>query len=815
MTKKKQKKGKSFLNGIFAKLVFIFFILLLSSAVLAMAGYSKIKNDIPKINEIADYKPKQGTKVYSYDGELIAEFCDNNKRNIVPYDKIPENVKHAFVAAEDAHFFEHFGINPMGIARAFIKNIVSGRKKQGASTITQQLAKGFVGREKTYTRKIKEALLSLQLEKKLSKEEILYLYLNEIYLGSGAYGVETAARTYFSKHIWELSLSEIATIAGLPPAPSRYSPLLNPKSATERRNYVLRRMYEEKYITKEDMEKALSETITTNPEKELFLDKAPYFSEKVRRYLIKKYGMNKLYEEGLTVYTTTDMRATEYAHKAIFKGLREHEKNQGYSGPLYHINLKKDLDKYLKKHEKAFGKITADSMIRGHYYQGVVTKTEADKAYVRVGEVERPIYIEDLSWARPYGNGWVNIKSTDQIFKPGDIVLVHPTDKKGTTDENDHRNFDKPLPKNFYFALDQMPTTQAAIIVKDPYSGYIKAIMGGSDFEESEFDRTQQACRQPGSAIKPVFYSIALENKKFTAASTLLDAPIASSDFTPMNSHENFEGEVTLWRALVNSMNTPSVRLLQEVGVNTAIAQAKKLGIKSAIKAELGSVLGSSCLTVDELTDAYSHFANEGKAPHTEYIRKIYDIHGNLLEDNTVFYDSFATGAEKISRMAKYAKRKEKQGMSKQTAYIMTKIMQDVIRYGTGRRASSIERAIAGKTGTTNDYLDAWFIGFSPEIVAGVWVGKDDYGKTLGIGGDGSRAALPIWKDFMENYLANFPESNFTAPPGIVSRKVDTHTGLLSNEGVIMYFKAGTEPTKTKADQQIKDPSKIVDEGIF
>jgi len=789
------------------KLLLLFSILFLSTLVLGIVVHEYYKKQLPEIKSVMDYKPMQGTKVYSYDGELIAEFDLNNRRNIVPYNKIPIIVKQAFVAAEDKLFFRHFGINPVGIFKAALNNIkvkITGKgRTRGASTISQQLCKPFVGNEHSLERKIKEAIFAVEfLEKNLSKDEILYLYLNSIYLGSNSYGVETAARTYFSKHVWELTLSEAATIAGLPPAPSRYSPIKKGglKKATKRRNYVLKRMYNEKYITKKQHDQAVKTPIVVNRPKELVLDKAPYFSEKVRRYLIKKYGHKKLHKEGLSVYTTADMRATRLAHEAMFKGIRQLAKRQGYTGPLYHIDLKKDLETYLLNHEKEFGRITEKNIVRGKYYQGVVLETKKDQAMVQVGTVKRAIYLEDLKWARPYNPEarWGSITHTSKVLKKGDIVLVHPTDKKGTRNVNDHRDYETPLPEKFFFALNQIPKVQGAIIVKDPYSGYVKAIMGGYDYEESEFDRTSQACRQPGSAIKPIFYSIAIEDHEYTMASTLLDAPIVSSGaFKPSNSHGEFEGDITLWKSLVLSKNVTSVRLLQDIGIRNAIKAARKLGIKSAIKPELGSVLGSSCLTMDELTDAYGHFPNKGYKPHTTYIRKVLDRFGNVLEDNSIYYDAFLSISEKMTAMIRGIERDEDKNLSIETSYIMSRILEDVINNGTGMAASGIRPHLAGKTGTTNDSLDAWFIGFSPEILVGTWTGNDKQSLPLGRGESGGKAALPIWKDFMERYLKNFPPSSYQMPESIVKIKVDKNTGLLNPNGKAMFFKEGTEPTES------------------
>ena len=636
--KRKKKIQKSFKAKLLKYFLILLFIGFFLGTLSTLAIYLHFKNQIPKIDTIFDYKPNVGTKVYSYDGQLIAEFFKNNRRNIIPYDKIPKLQRLAFIAGEDADFYHHIGINPKGMLRAAIKYALTGIK-QGGSTITQQLAKSFLSSERTFSRKFKDIILALELERHLSKEEILYMYLNEIYLGANAYGVESASEAYFGKHVWELSLAQMATLAGLPKYPSKASPIHNPKLATQRRNYVLKRMLKENFITKQQYLIAKAEKLTVHPQKPLFLDKAPYFSEKVRRYIVKKYGYKKVYEEGLTVYTTLDLRATKLVHQAVFKGMRELAKRQGYrrdanksykkskkfkgetTNPLYHINLKKDFSKYQKRHRKIFGKITSNNIVRGKLYQGVVLKTLKNKAIVQVGTVKRAIYLEDLLWAKKFNPGgrWQPIKKTSDVLRVGDVILVRATDKPGTRDPLDFRKFNKPLPKDFYFVLEPVPSSQTAVIVKDPYSGYVKAIVGGYDFEISEFDRTSQSCRQPGSAIKPIFYSQALELRKnpktkekkplFTEASLILDAPVTVADmsFKPANYEKTFKGEVTFWEALVHSMNAPSIRILQSLGLRTAIKGAKKLGIKSEIKPDRRLQLKMVCWKILALLPLAMH----------------------------------------------------------------------------------------------------------------------------------------------------------------------------------------------------------------
>jgi penicillin-binding protein 1A len=581
---------------------------------------------LPEVTALEEYKPSATTRIFSDDGELLAEFYMEN-RTPVPINAIPKDVINAFLSVEDPRFYSHSGIDFSGIIRAMYQNIRAGRIVQGGSSITQQLAKMmFLDPERTLSRKLKEAYLAIQIERHYSKDEILGLYLNQVYLGSGAYGVEAAAHTYFGKSVNQLTLAEGAILAGLPAAPTRYSPLNDLQLAYSRRAHVLRRMYAEGFINKKQMLAAEKEPFVRIPVKKEQV-KAPYFVEYIRQMLDEKYGETTLYRGGLNVYTTLNYQMQQMAEEAVEKGLQQVEKR-------------------------------------------------------------------------------------------------HPRD-------------------------DQQ--IQGALLAIEPHTGYIRAMVGGRDFYKSEFNRSTQALRQPGSAFKPVVYAAALDNG-FGPDDTILDAPVsypgarAGLRWSPTNFDDKFEGNVTLRRALARSINVVAVKLLAQVGIPTALEYAKKLGITTPLSPYLPLALGASDVTLIEMASAYSVFDNYGIYTAPSGIIKITDRDGRVVDD---------------------APPAARQALSPDTAEEMTDMLTGVVRFGTGYEASSLGRPAAGKTGTTSKYNDAWFIGYVPSMVTGVWVGYDDHTE-IGNRETGARAALPIWLDFMKNYVQGLkvPYENFPTPPG-------------------------------------------------
>ncbi len=634
---------------------------------LVTVSFFYFTHGLPSIETLKNYRPPTVTKFFSEDGEIVGEFSVE-KREIVSLDRIPHHLVLAFIAGEDGRFFHHKGLDYIAILRALFKNIFSGEIVQGGSTITQQVVKSILlSPEKTFTRKIREAILAFKIERYLSKEEILFLYLNQIYLGHRAYGVSTAAEKYFGKSIEEVNLAEAALLAGLSQAPSKYSPYHHPEQAKRRQTYILNRMVEEGFISNSEVMKALRSSLSLKEKEDSFVEKAPYFVEHVRRYIEEKYGKEGLYKKGLQVYTTIDIHFQGIAQEVVESGLKEIEKRQKY------------------------------------------------------------------------------------------------------------------LPSNIPFSLE------GALICFDLETGYVKAMLGGRDFKRSQFNRVTQARRQTGSAFKPIVYASALD-KGYTPSSIIVDAPIifewGEKKWKPRNYGETFFGPTTLRNALTHSVNIVTVKLAQEIGIDYIKGYAHKLGISYPLQNDLSMALGSSGISLYELTKAYAVFANQGNDFRPVLIKKILDKDGNLLEENLpLFYPKEVLKEERI--------------ISAQTAYIMTNLLEGVVQNGTGWKAKVLGRPVAAKTGTTDQFLDAWFVGYTPEYVTGVWVGCDEE-RSLGENETGSRAASPIWITFMSRILKDRPLRDFPAPEGIEFMKIDPKTGQISlgKDGILECFKEGTGLTQ-------------------
>lgn len=773
-------------------------------AVLAFAGYFfYLMATLPKVDRLADYRPPIVSQVFGDDGSLVGEFY-LERRTVVPVDKIPRKLIQAFVAAEDSNFFQHKGIDYFGIVRAAFKNVISLRKKEGASTITQQVAKSMLlTPEKKFSRKLKEAILATRMEKRLSKDEILYIYLNQIYLGAGAYGVQLAAESYFGKDVDQLNLAEIAMMAGLPKAPNTYSPIKHLEKARERQAYVLERMVKEGYITQAEADHARSTPIVIRSKKKVNSEQSAYFLEHIRIQLEEKYGEDRLYKQGLKIYTTMNAEMQRAAFEGVVNGLKALDKRQGFRGPLKYLT-ENQVDEFCKQVEDG---IDAASLRLAGTYQGVVTAVNPAKGEVkvRVGDRTGTLSSRNMSWA-----GKVSL--VDSYGKPGgkgkaiplgsviEVSVVSPDINKAGA----------------IFALDQEPEAQAALVAMDPRSGAVKAMVGGYDFKKSQFNRALQAKRNPGSAFKPIIYSAALD-KGITPASIFDDAPVEYESgkekaWKPKNYDNIYRGPVTMRDALTNSINVVSVKILESIGVNYAVEYAKKLGITSPLAANLTLALGSSSLTPMELTAAYAVFASGGYRLTPYFITKVVDGDGKVLEEISppqVPVFASVTSAQKIS--ADGGEKAPQEGgtltpvpvISPETSYIMTNLMESVVSSGTGQRAKALGRPVAGKTGTTNDMKDAWFVGYVPQLVAGVWVGYDQE-KSLGAGGSGGQAAAPIWTEFMQRSLGGFPVQGFTPPANVTFALIDSRTGRLAREGsdgsVMECFITGTEPTSYDGD---------------
>ncbi|HEX4385854.1 MAG TPA: transglycosylase domain-containing protein, partial [Myxococcales bacterium] len=620
------------------------------AGVAGFVGYLTLSKGLPSIDWARNYRPPIVSTVWSGDEQLVGEFY-SERRVVVPYEKIPKKFKQALIASEDATFFEHSGISYAGIARAVWSNL-RHKRGIGGSTLSQQTAKAILAsaegvkaaHARNLRRKLREFLLTRRLEANFDKEHILWLYMNEVYLGHQSYGVQAAAENYFRKNVWELSLPEIALLAGLPQAPSEFSPFSHPEKAKARRSYVLRRMFEEGMISAAEREQADSAPIKVFPVQDIFRETSPYVTEHIRRDIVARYGNERLLNDGLKVYATVDLEREHDAIAATIKGVIEADQRQGYRGALLHLP-QKDWDDFAKK-EQAFleGDGKNDQVIAA-LVTGLDDKGKS--AEIRVGKQKGHIPIDQASWARK-PNPEVNsefgrIVSLKGVLSAGDVVLVRANEKK----EHEWR-------------LEQEPKLQGALISTDPNSGYVVAMIGGYDFEKSEFNRAFQSCRQPGSAFKPVIYSAAIEQRSFTASTILLDAPIVTDDdstgkrWKPENYEQEFLGEVPVRLALIHSMNTPAIRTLQAVGVKAAGAWAHRLGISTKINEDLSLALGSSCVSLSELTGVYSTFNRMGRRAKMIYLRGVLDRDGRILEDHSSFYDPWTSLDRRIS--AGYAK---------------------------------------------------------------------------------------------------------------------------------------------------------------
>ena len=715
------------------------------------------------------------SEVYADKGDKIGEFYEL-RRKVVPLNKIPKVVINAFIAAEDAQFLSHKGIDLRGILRASIKNFQAGHVVQGGSTITQQVAKSLLlTPEKKFSRKFKELVLAMRLEKNLSKEDILYLYLNEIYLGHGAYGVEAASQNYFGKSVSEITLAEAAILAGLPQAPSRYSPLLNSKAAKERQLYVLKQMVDNGYISKRESLEARDQVLHFYTRSDFNLRFAPYFVEHVRRYLVEKYGNERVLRDGLQVYTTLNLDFQKTANLAIEKGLRDLDKRQGYRGAINHFSDSKKIDTFLEEQTQK------EVFEEGNVYQAIVSKVDdgAKKVGVRFGSNtedlsnQGEIIFQEMRWARKpdLDKYYLEdlIKHPSQALSVGDVIWIRLI-QKGTP---------------WHVILEQEPLIQGALLSIDPHTGFIKAMVGGFDYTKSEFNRSIQGQRQVGSSFKPIIYTAALD-KGYTTASVITDSPIIYKEgeealeekWKPRNFGERFYGDTILADALAFSRNIITIKLVQDIKIDAVTQMAKKLGIKSPLIEDLSMALGSSSFTLEEMCEAFSVFANEGKRTPPIFIQKVVDREGNVLEEYT-------------------PPSSQEQVISPQLAYVITHLLKGVIQFGTAKSVSDMKWALAGKTGTTNDYADAWFMGYGPNILTGVWVGFDERRK-MGELETGAKSALPIWRDFMKEALKTYENKDFPIPDKIVFMNVDRKSGKIASRKSkyqsSLPFIEGTEP---------------------
>ena len=782
--KKRAMRNKgSFITNIFLWFVRLIVLIILSISITIGGIYFYLSRDLPKISSLSDYRPSLITTVYSDDNRKIAEFY-KERRIILPISEMSEMLINAFIAAEDARFFKHKGIDLSSIIRAYLKNIEAGTIVQGGSTITQQVTKSLLlTPERNYTRKVKEAILAYRIDKKFTKEEILFLYLNQIYLGHGAYGVEAAAGNYFGKSAKDLNLAECAILAGLPQAPSRYSPFKSPEKAKQRQIYVLNRMIAEGYITNIQATEAINTELDIKPRRNWYIEKVPFYTEHIRRYIEKKYGPDALYNDGLKIYTAVNIEMQKAARREIEKGLKALDKRQGYRGPVQFLTTE-EIEAFSKKLMEELEKNPAEE---GKIVNGVVIEVNDtnDTVTVRIGNIQGIINIAGMRWARKPDTEVpcykVRVEHPGEVLDIGDVILVKFKNKIIDSDI-------------WELELEQEPEAQAAMLSIEAETGHVKVLLGGRDFRKSQFNRAIQSKRQPGSAFKPIIYAAAID-KGYTPASVIIDSSIVfqdtERDFTwkPRNYEEKFYGPTLLRDAIAKSRNVVTIKILKDLGIDYVIDYARKLGITSNLSRDLSIALGSSGMSLLEIVRAYSVFSNLGCLVEPVFITKIIDRDGNVLEETAG---------------------KRKKVIDQSTAYIITSLLEGVVKYGTGRRVRELNRPVAGKTGTTNNLHDAWFVGYTPRYITGTWVGFDEE-TSLGEGETGAKAASPIWLGFMKYVLDDQPVRVFHIPEGVVFSKIDAETGLLpipeSTKRVFECFKEGTVPTEyTKKSDLITEP---------
>ena len=872
--------------------------------VLFSSYFTWIFLSLPKLLTINDYKPPLLTQVYDREGEKIGEFF-KERRLIVPYQDIPKFVIWAFVAAEDGSFFSHKGLNYKAIVRAFIANLKAGKKVQGGSTITQQLARTLLlSTQKTYTRKLKEAILALRMENSLSKQDILFIYLNQIYLGHGAYGLEMASRTYFRKSAKELNMAEAALLAGLPKAPSRFSPVFWPDRAKSRQIYVLNRMRQEGFISEEEMNKYSNQNLKVFVRKD-FSAESPYYLETVRRILLMYLESEHLLESGLKIWTTMNLEKQKSAQKALKKGLEDLDKRQGFRPvktnlanveerktftekrdkdlrfqlkkhlviPGFILSLKEEEEElpeeFFKQFKKKFRDMEEKRLTRsfwfenreelvGKVFSALISKLEKNKIEILAPWGTETVALKNFEWAVPVEKKAEQavLKNTKEIFKVHDLVSLRVKNlEEGKTDKN-----------SIALELYQEPLVEGALLSFDLENSEIIALVGGYDYSRSQYNRAYQSRRQAGSVFKPFVYGAALE-KGFHPGSLISDSPIVFSKkeaenkpdkeeeqnsslqdmWRPSNISNRFLGDITFRKALVRSLNVPTVKIIEKIGLNWVRFYVRRLGIFSPLNSDFTMALGSSSLNLYETLKAFSVFANQGQELKPLLIHRVEDPFGKeILSDLSLdefFKEEIATAKafvqkeqskwfkESLSEKNRTAFQKRwktvleensHQLIPPSNSYVLMNLLEAIVKdsEGTAGRARVLNRPLGGKTGTTDGYYDAWFVGTSPFISTAVWLGFDSE-KTLGHGETGSRAALPVWIQYMKESHEKLPRSEFPIPDQVVFANMDAETGSLvsskSKKIVYQAFIEGNEPqpASEQGNISLKEDHSLSDETDF
>ena len=744
------------------------FILLLSSGLFVVISVLAVlwafSNNLPDYKFLKNYKPSVSSKVYSGEGELVNDFS-KEKRIFIPYKAIPKKVINSFLSAEDKNFYSHPGVDAKGVLRAIINNIsnmIASKRLEGASTITQQVAKNFLlTNEVSLARKLKEAILALRIERALTKERILELYLNQIYLGEGTYGIASASLEYFDKSIEELNYEEAALLAALPKAPSRYNPYKNIKLAKFRRDLVLNNLLENNYIDKKNYKNFINKKILLKKRKKIFLEDTRYYVEHIRKDVIKKFGFEKVYKQGLNINTPINLNLQKIATQSLRRGLIDYDKRKGWRGP---ISNKKNFNNWVVGLEK----YRLEKSI--NWSLAIIKKINKFSAEIETEDkLIGFIRYENISWTK---------KEFKEIFKIGDVIYVENLDKGN-------------------FSLRQLPIVNGGIVVMDPFTGRVLSLSGGFSFKKSEFNRAIQAARQPGSAFKPFIYALALENG-YTPSTLILDAPLVlkqGSDlkmWKPENYGKKFYGPSTLRMGLEKSRNLMTVRIAQDLGLKKIVKFSKQLGIYENPSELLSISLGSAETTLIKLTSAYCSFVNGGKLVNPIMIDRVQDSEGKTIFNNE---KRKCVNCDQISYLSRdYPELEDSfpQIFSPETAYQMTSILEGVIQNGTGKKLKDLNLDLGGKTGTTNGNTDTWFIGFTSKLAIGVYVGSDSP-KPLGRYETGAKTALPIFKSFVKNAVKKEEARPFKVADNILMMVIDPLTGkkpgIKSKSTIIEVYK--------------------------
>ena len=774
---------------IFAYLFGTSTVVLIVGALAVVAVLHKYNKDLPDYEVLAKYEPPVMTRIHAADGALVAEYA-RERRLYLPIQAIPDLIKAAFLSAEDKNFYTHPGVDPEGVIRAIVTNLKnrgSGRRLVGASTITQQVAKNFLlSNEVSYERKIKEVLLSLRIEQAYSKDQIYELYLNEIYLGLGSYGVAAAALNYFDKSVNELTLAEAAYLAALPKAPENYHPFRDTERAVERRNWVIDRMVENGYIRSADADAAKAAPLDVKPRQPgTKLVAAEFFAEEVRRTLIEMYGAEKLYDGGLSVRTTLNPGLQRQARRTLQAGLVEFDEKRGFRGPVAKVDVAGDWG-------TAVGAVEALSDVPEWRLAVVLSAGDAEAVIglqpphqvdgtLSSDRKTATIALADMAWAK------AKLRSTADVLAAGDVIYVESV--AGTPGA---------------YRLRQPPKIQGALVAMDPYTGRVLAMVGGFSFAESEFNRATQAFRQPGSSFKPFVYAAALDNG-YTPSSVVMDAPIEIRSggrvWRPQNYGKKFYGPSTLRLGIERSRNVMTVRLAKDMGMPLIAEYSRRFGIYDNLNPVLAMSLGAGETTVERLVTAYATIANGGRKIQPTVIDRIQDRFGRTIYRHDERLCAACQARQWLGQDEPELIDKREQILDPMTAYQITSMMEGVVQRGTATKVKAVGKPIAGKTGTTNDEKDAWFVGFSPDLVVGVFVGYDKP-TSMGRGATGGDIAAPIFTDFMKVALADQPAKQFQVPPGINLIPIDRRTGLMAGEGggeavILEAFKPGTAPPST------------------